>query len=85
MTDETTTVDEQKSTTVDMCFGDEGLEAAIADVKEKYGVDVKVLEEHGPGGGWPFVELSGTRDQLVAALKGSWDATDEELVTMYEL
>ena len=79
MTDETQTADERTDVSLDLCFEGQTLEEAIADVKERYGVEVEVLQEHGPGGGWPFVSLSGTPDQLRKALREYWDLDDKDL------
>jgi len=67
---------------VDMAYdeadGRDAFEAAKT-VGERYGIEVEVLVEHGPGGGWPEVALHGTRLQLESVLRVAWGMDDAQL------
>lgn len=68
--------------TVDFCWdGYDTLEEGIADMSAEHGVSIKVLDLHGPGGGWPVVELFGKPENVYKALtdKKGWDTDEDDM------
>ena len=71
-------------------------EFVFTDMLEAAGVQYKVIDPEGPGGGWPVIEYTGTKEQLapvMAMLNASgydaseilemledWDGDEDELV-----
>lgn len=43
----------------------------------RLGLEIVVLTEHGPGGGWPEVELRGDRAEIDRALREVWGMVDD--------
>lgn len=84
MTD-TAYIDTLKRYTVelDTVFGEASDEETIEDTCSKLaagvaGIRWKVVNLHGPGGGWPIVEWNGTRGQLYHLLLDHYDFTVED-------
>lgn len=67
------------SVQVDMDIDTGILAQQIENLQNTYGVTIKILKTHGPASGIPFVELSGHRGQVVAALLGWWQLDQEDL------
>jgi hypothetical protein len=44
---------------VDWSYAEETLEESLAELSSRFGVSVKVINPHGPGGGWPIIEVTG--------------------------
>ncbi len=82
------TEDNVVSVTVDMCFmdGEETAQEAADAVAEKYdGLAVEIVNEVGPGGGWPEVRLTGPEAVVAEALRKTWDIDEMELWSVYEI
>lgn len=59
-------------------------------------ISYKIIDEHGPAGGWPYVEFTGTKLQLLPILKAcaaddtiniekeleQWDGSNEALINI---
>lgn len=52
--------------------------AAWRDVVASYGVTMNVVDEHGPGGGWPVIDYTGSVDNVGALLYEHFDMTIDE-------
>lgn len=70
------------SITTDMCFEDQPLEEAIADVARTFDVKASVEQLVGPAGGWPVVRLTGPRSNVRNALATAWEM-DANDIAMY--
>ena len=57
----------------------EGTGCFIKWLMSKYNVNVEVLEVHGPGGGWPDVLYTGTKENIIKMMKEAYDMDDEEI------
>lgn len=62
---------------LDMAY-DNSFEADAATLARDFGVYVKVVEQHGPSGGWPIVRLCGTAEAIEKAVRTAWDCGDAE-------
>jgi hypothetical protein len=71
----------QCKVSVDMAYdtATETPESVLAEISKEFDVIGRVLIEAGPGGGWPEVQLSGSREQVSLALKERWGFDDEDL------
>lgn len=57
------------SVDLDVLYGaDEELEDVLAMMTAGTAVTTRVMEEHGPGGGWPLVNFTGPAEELVIVL-----------------
>lgn len=63
---------------VDFCYND-NLEAALERAFKDYDLTYEVITRHGPGGGWPIVEITGDREELVRWLINIYDDDNLEL------
>lgn len=66
---------------LDVCYGEEqesdgSLEWTLADMTAGTNVATEVVNEHGPGGGWPIVRFTGSLVELQHIVRGY--AADEE-------
>jgi hypothetical protein len=71
--------------TVDYAYDGDGdtLEVAVAKVAAEFGVSINVLEERGPGGGWPEIAITGLRANVLRVLKDAkkgWGMSDEAVL-----
>lgn len=57
---------------IDFCYDEDTYVAAARRVANQFQVAVTLLNEEGPGGGWPEVSLSGSRDNVLRALREGW-------------
>ena len=65
------------SVELDICdWNDSGYEDFISSV-EDYGLDWNMIEEHGPGGGNPVFELTGSKRSIRAWLLDNYCNEDE--------
>jgi hypothetical protein len=68
----------------DFCYEEfENLDEGLEWIRTK-GVEVRLLQESGSGGGWPVIELSGSREAVTRLLKESWNASDNDLVGRFD-
>ena len=56
----------------------EQVEAKLNALLRPYGITGRVLQLHGPGGGWPEVELEGKRRPLERVLMAEWDYDEDD-------
>lgn len=68
----------------DFAHVEDRVEDALAHARQRYGVDIEVIDEYGPAGGWPVVRISGTPSQVIDMLKHAYDYSDEEIVDVLE-
>lgn len=47
-------------------------------IAKEYGVQYKILTMHGPGGGWPFIQFIGKKDQLKDLIVKWYNGGDED-------
>jgi hypothetical protein len=59
------------------------LEAELSE--EAPGLTFTVVSDHGPGGGWPEVEVSGPRQYVRDWLVGFWEGDEESVQELYGL
>jgi hypothetical protein len=70
--------------TLDVCFEDANeLLRTLARMTECK-VAYKVLQSQGPGGGWPEIEVHGTREGIMASLPGYFWTPDNQSVDTFE-
>jgi hypothetical protein len=62
-----------------MAFEEGTAQEAARRMGLKCGLEINVLVEHGPGGGWPEVELSGDRADVEHALRERWGMDEDEV------
>lgn len=65
----------------DFAYNEATVELGIATVSAKFGISIEVVEDHGPGGGWPVVRLTGLRPNLRRALLEAWAYTEPDVDT----
>ena len=71
---------------VDTVFSEgESRSGFFAQLKADYDLDGKVVREHGPAGGNPVVQLTGTTTNLRSALKQLWSCDEDDLRECYGL
>jgi hypothetical protein len=64
---------------LDLAHSQPTLDAAVARTQFELGVEVIVLAEVGPGGGWPLVQLKAAHWVLQWALMRGWGVPEAEL------
>jgi len=71
----------QVTAIVDMAFDveKETPEAVLAGIGAEFGIEGRIVQMVGPGGGWPEVELKGERASVEQALKDRGGMDDEDL------
>lgn len=57
----------------------ENLDEAMAIMASRFGVSLKVVNLHGPGGGWPVIEMTGLTDNVEKALRDGWELDNEDV------
>lgn len=65
---------------LDTCYNEdtETIESVIADFSASLGIAGKVVDPHGPAGGWPVVEWEGTNEALTALVRAHYAESDDE-------
>lgn len=56
------------------------------DVLKQNGVLYKIIDPHGPGGGWPVIKYTGTKEQLASVMElvNASGYTKEEILDMIQ-
>ena len=69
---------------LDTCYNEqtETIDGVIADFSAEFDITGTVVDPHGPGGGWPIVEWTGTKDQLRKLAMAHYGADETMLETV---
>jgi hypothetical protein len=75
------------SVTLDFAYTEATLAEALANVSAAWGISCTVVNEHGPGGGWPEVKFFGFTDRIEKMLRADgdeygYDFNDEEVAEL---
>lgn len=67
-----------ESDTLDFAYNEEHFTAAAARLAKRFGVYVRVVQENGPGGGWPLVTIVGEVEDVSKCIRECWVSGDDE-------
>jgi len=64
------------SIVLDMAYDEPTLEEAIIRVETEFGLKLEVVNENGPGGGWPEIKFIGDKSEIIRFLDEAYGMDD---------